>query len=61
MKNLTKLKDAKALSKKEQKLINGGKSVERCLPGFYPAAVCESNSDCSSGEHCDVCTGQCVQ
>ena len=61
MKKLSKLKGAKSLSKKEQKLVNGGNRVERCLPGLYPAAVCESNSDCSNGEHCDLCTGQCVQ
>ena len=61
MKKIAKLKGAKTLSKKEQVLVVGGSRVERCLPGFYPAAVCESNSDCYNGKHCDVCTGQCVQ
>jgi len=58
MKKLANLKGVKLLSKQEQKMINGGGG--RCLPGFYPPAECEFDSDCTNGKHCDRCTGQCV-
>ncbi len=54
MKNLAKLNGAKALSKNEQKSINGGVFggilPTLCISGSRE--LCNTNSDCIPGEKC---------
>jgi len=49
MKNLLNLKNAKILSKKEQKSINGGNldlCIDSCGPNAYPS-TCGANQECT--------------